>query len=94
MTGEITLRGRVLPIGGLREKTMGALRSGIKTVILPADNLVNLEDIDQTVRASLNFIPVSHMDEVVEAVLVKTESDGFPVLPMLGGKKEKSVVRQ
>ena len=94
MTGEITLRGRVLPIGGLREKTMGALRSGIKTVILPADNLVDLEDIDQTVRASLNFIPVSHMDEVVEAVLVKAESDGFPVLPMLGGKKEKSVVRQ
>ena len=94
MTGEITLRGRVLPIGGLREKTMGALRSGIKTVILPADNLMDLEDIDQTVRASLSFIPVSHMDEVVEAVLVKTETDSFPVLPILGGKKEKSVVRQ
>lgn len=57
MTGEITLRGRVLPIGGLREKTMAALRNGMRTVILPADNLSDLEDIDQTVRNALHFIP-------------------------------------
>ena len=94
MTGEITLRGRVLPIGGLREKTMGALRAGMKTVILPADNLVDLEDIDQTVRAALRFVPVSHMDEVIEAVLVKEEADNFSMLPMIGSKKEGSVVRQ
>ncbi len=57
MTGEITLRGRVLPIGGLREKTMAALRSGIKTVIIPAENVSDLEEIDQKVRAQISFIP-------------------------------------
>ena len=50
MTGEVTLRGRVLPIGGLKEKTMAALRSGIRTVIIPKDNVKDLEEIDQTVR--------------------------------------------
>lgn len=69
MTGEITLRGRVLPIGGLREKTMAALRNGIQTVILPADNICDLEDIDQTVRAALHFVPVEHVDEVLSAAL-------------------------
>lgn len=94
MTGEITLRGRVLPIGGLREKTMGALRAGIKTVVIPADNLIDLENIDQTVRASLNFIPVSHMDEVIEAVLINPENDVYPMLPAMANKSEKTVVRQ
>ena len=69
MTGEVTLRGRVLPIGGLREKTMAALRNGIKTVIIPADNEKDLEEIDQTVRNALNFIPVQQVDEVLAAVL-------------------------
>ena len=58
MTGEITLRGRVLPIGGLKEKTMAAFRNGITTVIIPADNVRDLEEIDQTVRAALQFVPV------------------------------------
>jgi ATP-dependent Lon protease len=70
MTGEITLRGRVLPIGGLKEKTMAALRNGIKTVIIPKDNLTDLEEIDQTVRRSLEFIPVSVIDEAAEASLI------------------------
>ena len=94
MTGEITLRGRVLPIGGLREKTMGALRAGIRTIIIPADNLTDLEEIDQTVRAALNFIPVSSMDEVIDAVLIKTKDESFNMLPVMSGKNENAVVRQ
>jgi ATP-dependent Lon protease len=94
MTGEITLRGRVLPIGGLREKTMGAFRAGIKTVIIPNDNLSDLDDIDQTVRSKLNFIPVSSMDEVVDAVLLKKESEVQGIMPIHIKNQEASVVRQ
>ena len=64
MTGEVTLRGRVLPIGGLKEKTMAALRNGIGTVMIPKDNVRDLEEIDQTVRAALRFIPVETVDQV------------------------------
>ncbi len=70
MTGEITLRGRVLPIGGLREKTMAAKRNGIQTVLIPKDNLRDLEEIDQTVRAALHFVPVSTIDEVFHEALM------------------------
>ena len=70
MTGEITLRGRVLPIGGLKEKTMAAFRAGIKTVILPEENMPDLDEIDQTVRTALRFVPVSHMDQVLPEILV------------------------
>ncbi len=69
MTGEISIRGRVLPIGGLKEKTMAALRHGIKTVIIPQANAKDLEEIDQTVRQALNFITVSHVDVVLETAL-------------------------
>lgn len=69
MTGEISIRGRVLAIGGLREKTMAALRHGVRTVIIPAANEKDLEEIDQTVRKSLNFITVSHVDAVIETAL-------------------------
>jgi len=69
MTGEITLRGRVLPIGGLKEKTMAARRNGIGTVLIPKDNVRDLEDIDQTVRAALRFIPVGTVDEVFAVAL-------------------------
>lgn len=69
MTGEISIRGRVLAIGGLKEKTMAALRHGIKTVIIPAANAKDLEEIDQTVRQALNFITVSHVDTVLSAAL-------------------------
>ena len=70
MTGEISIRGRVLPIGGLKEKTMAALRHGIQTVIIPQANLRDLEEIDQTVRKSLNFITAEHVDTVLEAALL------------------------
>ncbi len=69
MTGEISIRGRVLPIGGLKEKTMAALRHGIKTVIIPEKNEKDLEEIDQTVRRSLNFITVSNADAVLSTAL-------------------------
>lgn len=69
MTGEISLRGRVLRIGGLKEKTMAALRHGIRTVIIPKDNERDLEEIDQTVRRQLNFISAQTVDTVLEAAL-------------------------
>ncbi|MDE5412414.1 endopeptidase La [Alkalihalobacterium chitinilyticum] len=69
MTGEITLRGRVLPIGGLKEKSMSAHRAGLTTIIMPKDNEKDLEDIPKSVRDELTFIPVSHLDEVLKVAL-------------------------
>lgn len=69
MTGEVTLRGRVLRIGGLKEKTMAALRHGVRTVIIPAENERDLEEIDQTVRKQLNFITARTVDTVLDAAL-------------------------
>ena len=71
MTGEISLRGRVLPIGGLKEKTMAALRHGIRTVIIPKDNERDLAEIDQTVRNALNFVTAQTIDTVLETALNK-----------------------
>lgn len=79
MTGEISIRGRVLAIGGLKEKTMAALRHGIKTVIIPEENQKDLEEIDQTVRKALNFVPVRTADTVLETALIFPEPDA-PVL--------------
>ncbi|MCF6092639.1 endopeptidase La [Microaerobacter geothermalis] len=70
MTGEITLRGAILPIGGLKEKALSAHRAGLKTVILPADNEKDIDDIPESVRKDLTFIPVKHMDEVLKHALV------------------------
>ena len=71
MTGEISLRGRVLAIGGLKEKTMAALRHGIRTVIIPADNERDLQEIDPVVRKSLNFVIASTVDTVLDTALNK-----------------------
>ncbi len=71
MTGEISLRGRVMQIGGLKEKTMAALRHGISTVIIPHDNLADLEEIDPLVRKSLNFVTAKTADTVLETALVR-----------------------
>ncbi|OIJ18345.1 endopeptidase La [Anaerobacillus alkalidiazotrophicus] len=70
MTGEITLRGRVLPIGGLKEKSMSAHRAGLKIIILPKDNEKDIDDIPESVRNDLTFISVSHLDEVLKHALV------------------------
>lgn len=74
MTGELTLTGRVLPIGGLREKSTAAWNAGIKRVLIPADNLSDLEELDQTVRAALLFIPVRNAAEVLREVLIPEAS--------------------
>lgn len=79
MTGEISIRGRVLPIGGLKEKTMAAYRAGVKTVVLPADNVKDLEEIDPTVRKAIEFIPAAHADTVIHSAID---------LPQRGGKSE------
>ncbi|MCL2408048.1 MAG: endopeptidase La [Oscillospiraceae bacterium] len=85
MTGEISLRGRILRIGGLKEKTMAAMRAGVKTVIIPAENEPDLEEIDQTVRRALNFIATDHIDNILDIALdfsgvdVPDGGSGIPV---------------
>jgi len=71
MTGEITLRGRVLPIGGLKEKLLAALRGGIKKVLIPADNAKDLAEIPENVKSGLEIVPVSRMEEVLKQALVR-----------------------
>ncbi|MDQ2742739.1 MAG: endopeptidase La [Chloroflexota bacterium] len=70
MTGEITLRGRVLPIGGLKQKVLAAHRAGVTTVLFPLENVKDLEEIPQEIRQALNLVPVAHMDVVVEHALL------------------------
>jgi ATP-dependent Lon protease len=81
MTGEVTLRGRVLPIGGLKEKTMAAFRNGIRTVIIPSENGKDLEEIDQTVRKALNFVQVDRADQVLEQALVTMPAPAETAVP-------------
>jgi ATP-dependent Lon protease len=88
MTGEVTLRGRVLPIGGLKEKLLAALRGGITTVIIPAENEKDLAEIPANVREGLTIIPVKHVDEVLAIALAEklepivwTEADELAALP-------------
>lgn len=75
MTGEITLRGRVLPIGGLKEKSLSAHRAGITTIIIPAENERDIEDIPESVRHDLTFIPVKHLDDVLKHALVEENNE-------------------
>ncbi len=94
MTGEVTLRGRVLPIGGLREKTMGALRAGVKTVIIPSDNLPDLENIDQAVRRQLSFKTAENVDDILDFVLVGRGGEALPVPALPVASPERHAVRQ
>jgi ATP-dependent Lon protease len=71
MTGEVTLRGRVLPIGGLKEKLLAALRGGIKKVLIPAENAKDLAEIPENVKSGLEIVPVSRMDEVLSHALLR-----------------------
>ena len=74
MTGEISLRGRVMPIGGLREKSMAAYTRHMSTVLIPEDNRSDLQDVDAVVRDSVEFIPAKHLDAVIEHALVRHPS--------------------
>ena len=91
MTGEVTLRGRVLAIGGLKEKLLAALRGGITTVLIPEENRKDLVEIPANVLAGLEIIPVSHVDEVLERALVEplvaiewSEADDLASQPVAG----------
>jgi ATP-dependent Lon protease len=70
MTGEITLRGKVLPIGGLKEKLLAARRGGVKTVLIPIDNVKDLKEIPENIKNTLEIIPVSNIEEVLKHALV------------------------
>jgi ATP-dependent Lon protease len=102
MTGEITLRGRILAIGGLKEKTMAALRSGIKTVIIPSENEPDLEEIDQTVRRALNFVTADHIDNVLDIaldltavkILPKNEEPLLPIISESERSEPAALIRQ
>ena len=98
MTGEISLRGRVMAIGGLKEKTMAALRHGISTVIIPKDNERDLEEIDQTVRNALNFVVASHIDTVLETALNRKNEVNATILSdipsEIKSKARKPSIRQ
>ncbi len=93
MTGEISLRGRVLRIGGLKEKTMAALRHGIRTVIIPSDNERDLEEIDQSVRRQLNFISAQTVDTVLEAALNRKTEMTPAILGDLPGEVQAKAPR-
>ena len=98
MTGEISLRGRVLPIGGLKEKTMAALRHGVHTVIIPKDNERDLEEIDQTVRNALQFVIAETVDTVLETALNKKVEVTHTILQEIPSdvaqKPRKAVIQQ
>lgn len=93
MTGEISLRGKVLPIGGLKEKTMAAYKAGIKTVIIPNKNVPDLNEIDKTVRQSLDFVPVSDLKQVFDAALIKDGSKSASVALNVKNKTAYAAVR-
>lgn len=93
MTGEVTLRGRVLPIGGLKEKLLAALRGGIKTVLIPEENVKDLAEIPDNVKDGLEIVPVNHVDQVLEKALVAvpapiewTEADDIASQPAHPGQ--------
>ena len=99
MTGEISIRGRVLPIGGLKEKTMAALRHGIRTVIIPKENEKDLQEIDPTVRKALNFVSAQTVDAVLDTALNRTIHEMpatlLSTIPEdVKGKKQKPGIRQ
>ena len=99
MTGEITLRGRVLPIGGLKEKLLAALRSGIRTVLIPAENEKDLAEVPENVKAGLEIIPVATVDEVLLLALTGKltpiewrEEDETPVIPTPSDDRDGGLV--
>ena len=79
MTGEITIRGRVLAIGGLKEKSMAAYRAGVKTVFIPRENLPDLDEVSETVKNAVKFVPVSYVTEIIDSALLPLEQESQKV---------------
>lgn len=90
MTGEITLQGRVLPIGGLREKAMAAYKNGIKTILFPADNVPDLAEVDEVVKKNVSFVPVKRIDTVLITALTKAPCADIPEDRPMPGETGKS----
>lgn len=89
MTGEVTIRGRVLPIGGLKEKSMAAYTGGVKTVFIPKENIPDLEDVDETVKVNVEFVPVTYVDEIINRALIKKPVKSE--MPAVYGAAEQNV---
>ena len=87
MTGEITLRGKVLPIGGLKEKTMAAYRAGITTVCIPKANVPDIEEIDEKVKENIKFVPAEDISTVLDTALVLPNCS-------VNGKSEKELPKK
>jgi len=83
MTGEITLRGRILPVGGLKEKILAAHRAGIKTVLIPKDNEKDLREIPPKILKALDLVLVEHMDDVLKKALLLEDPERLPTLTVL-----------
>ena len=91
MSGEVTLRGRVLPVGGIKEKVLAAHRAGIVNVLLPLENKKDLEDVPTNIRDEMNITLVDHMDQVLSAVLDLSSGDLLPIT-CIGGEKNSSEI--
>jgi ATP-dependent Lon protease len=89
MTGEITLRGRVLPVGGVRDKVLAAHRAGMKVVLLPEKNIKDLHELPKAARADLKLVPVKHMDQVLE-IAIAPERTLEPPRPIIKEEDEES----
>lgn len=94
MTGEITLRGRVLPIGGLKEKSMAAYRAGIKTVVIPYDNIADLDEVDAKVKESISFMPVKTVDAVWDIALENEDAVSEKAMPVEVRKGSRAAITQ
>lgn len=102
MTGEITLRGKVLPIGGLREKTMAAYSAGVKTVVIPDENKADMKELDDVILNNINFVLADNIDTVLNAALVKpnvtaakkSADDLASAKPRTSRKTSKSIIKE
>ena len=93
MTGEITLRGRILPVGGIREKALAALRMGVTEIILPRQSMAEVGEIPKEIRRQLKFIPVTHMREVLEIALCRSPNWRTTSVQPAGGSQPESHAR-
>ena len=99
MTGEVTIRGRVLPIGGLKEKSMAAYRGGVKTVFIPKANIPDLDEVDPVIRENIEFVPVSYVEEIISRALLPKEGESVTDEPPIyrdlsAANKPTAAVRQ